>query len=226
MILAALSGSVRAGDEAGLLKRFGDAKRSGAEDWIDRALAPNDGDPGPIVKALSSGKIGKELEVEIPRILRRMFERLYLGVGEPETGLEFGLHIATRATGEITTFPVVTSVALGSPGSTAGLRPGDVITACEGTKLGGPDPVTELLSTIRKKGEGAVLKFEVMRFELSDPPELSGGGDVETVSIELGPPQVEAVREEAKGRYAGWLHRMHHEHGLPIRFVTSDRADN
>jgi S1-C subfamily serine protease len=61
---------------------------------------------------------------------------------------------------ELPTGARVVAVQPGGPAAAAGLRPGDVITAVEGTRITGP---SDVINAVERAGVGRSLRFSLLR---------------------------------------------------------------
>lgn len=205
---------------SGIIRHFENDKTPDFTEWVDKIAAAGDFHPGPVIQAIASPQAGSRLQGSSPLILRRMYERRHLGVGEPETGITFSLYIETDEEQVSNCHPVVMEVKEESPGNKAGLQRGDVIVSWNGKAMEGPESVMELHTLIRKAGKGATVQLGVRRFAPDRPPHLGGEGNHEVLSFTLGALRAKPLFMGNSARYAGWLHRMHHEHGLPLHMAV------
>ncbi len=194
------------------------------EEAVETIAAAADDDLDAVIRTLCDEKAnwGPETHSRIPKILKAIFHRRVLGIGEPETGMTLRQYLEIRETGDITAIhPMLEKVEDGSPAAEAGLKQGDVIVSWAGKPIEGADCVIRLRRMIRQAGPGTGIQVQVRRFEIQAKSRLKGSGELrEPVELVLGPARTNPSRPFIDEVYAGWLDRMHMEHGLPEKYAT------
>lgn len=215
VLLAFASNSGAGGDLQDIVSRFDHEDFAQREAATEALAAAADAQLSEVLALFRSAEASPEFRNRMPAVLRKIFERQCLGVGEPETGATFQLYFETDGESFTAVHPVVATLADGSSGASSGLRVGDVVLSWDGKPIEGASSVIELRRLVRQAGEGAEVKLAVLRFNKRSGVELLGKEKRMELSLTLGPPVTEPTRKERRNQYAGWLDRMRHEHDLP-----------
>jgi len=172
-----------------------------------------------VFRGLFSDESNRDPEMRMLRgqVLRRIFERVVIGCGSPETGVEWARLLFVDKQGLAGAVPMVVKVRKGSPGDLAGLKPGDTIRAINDVRLPDGDSFLHFLSMLEEAKPGDKWKLQTWRLEMGEEKHRvvygKSAGRV-FANLVMGEGEREILRKEAPRQCDGWTQRNLRRLGL------------